>query len=76
MPVGDVVEALHRAAPDLPVVAVAETRAAVAAALAEATPRDLVCVAGSLYLAGEALRAFAAHSEEAASAIEIAGVDH
>ena len=76
MPTSDVAEALHRAAPDLEVVPEADTRSAVVAALADAGPRDLVCVAGSLYLAGEALRAFAARSEEAARAIEIAGADH
>jgi hypothetical protein len=42
----------------------------------DAAPRDLVCVAGSLYLAGEALRWLAARPDTVAGSIEIAGVDH
>ncbi len=76
LPVSAVVEALRRAAPGLDVMPTPDTRAAVATALADATPRDLVCVCGSLYLAGEALRAFAADSQGSARGIEIAGVDH
>jgi dihydrofolate synthase/folylpolyglutamate synthase len=57
-----------------------DTAAALSDALAGATARDLVCVAGSLYLAGEALRWLAARPEmgagAAATSIEIAGVDH
>lgn len=45
-------------------------------ALSLARPDDLVCVAGSLYLAAEALRWFAARPETPAGAIQIAGVDH
>jgi dihydrofolate synthase/folylpolyglutamate synthase len=45
-------------------------------ALRRATPRDLVCVAGSLYLAGEALRWLAAHPTPAQAHIEVAGHDH
>ncbi|HLZ24124.1 MAG TPA: folylpolyglutamate synthase/dihydrofolate synthase family protein [Ktedonobacterales bacterium] len=58
----------------------AETRPTTAEALAEALrragPYDLVCVAGSLYIAGEALRWLAAQPETLPGAIEIAGVDH
>ncbi len=89
-PPAEVVAALHRVAgpqwggpplgawtpPHLDVIPTADTRSAIASALDDATPRDLVCVAGSLYLAGEALRAFAARSEVARDLIEIAGVDH
>jgi dihydrofolate synthase/folylpolyglutamate synthase len=57
-----------------------DTAVALSDALAGATARDLVCVAGSLYLAGEALRWLAARPEMGAGAaagpIEIAGVDH
>ncbi len=63
-----------------------QTRAAVfaepaaAAALAKAGvlagPRDLICAAGSLYLAAEALQWFAAQPETPPGAIEIAGRDH
>ena len=48
--------------------------AALTTALAEAGPDDLVCVTGSLYLAGEALRWFA--GRQTPTPIEIAGVDH
>lgn len=64
----------------------AETSAAVfvapdvAAALAQAVslagPRDLVCAAGSLYLAAEALQWFAEQPDTLPGAIEIAGRDH
>jgi dihydrofolate synthase / folylpolyglutamate synthase len=47
-----------------------------AEALRLAQPGDLVCVAGSLYLAGEALRWCATRPEVPVGAIEIAGVDH
>lgn len=57
-----------------------ETRATTAEALDEAirlaSPRDLVCVAGSLYIAGEAPRWLAAQPETIPRSIEIAGVDH
>ena len=57
-----------------------ETRATTAEALDEALrlagPRDLVCVAGSLYIAGEALRWLAAQPMTISGSIEIAGVDH
>ena len=54
----------------------ANSAQALAAALADAGPRDLVCVAGSVYLAGEALRWFATRPTEEARTIEIAGIDH
>ena len=75
-PTAEVAAALHRVAPYLDVIPTTDTRSAIATALDDATPRDLVCVAGSLYLAGEALRAFAARSAAARDLIEIAGVDH
>jgi len=75
-PPAEIAAALHSVAPALEVVATGETRAALSAALADAGPRDLVCVAGSLYLAGEALRWLATRPEAVSGAIEIAGVDH
>jgi len=59
-----------------PVLAEADTAAALKHALALAGPRDLVCVAGSLYLAAEALQWFAAQPDTPPGAIEIAGRDH
>ena len=50
--------------------------AALAVALDEASPRDLVCVAGSVAFAGEALRRLAVRPDFADAGIEIAGVDH
>lgn len=41
-----------------------------------ARPDDLILVAGTLYLAAEALRWYAAQPETPAGAIQIAGVDH
>ncbi|HET8908339.1 MAG TPA: folylpolyglutamate synthase/dihydrofolate synthase family protein [Ktedonobacterales bacterium] len=67
---------LKEAAPTLDVHPTAHAAEALTAALADAGPRDLVCVAGSVYLAGEALRWFAARSTPEARTIEIAGVDH
>lgn len=66
---------MHEDVPGVAVEAIARSGSALATALAAAGPRDLVVVAGSLYLAGEALRWLAAHVPEAAG-IEIAGVDH
>lgn len=68
--------ALAEAAPGLAVTTYADVPAALEAARAGAGPRDLLCVAGSLYLAGEALRWFAARPTPEAATIEIAGVDH
>jgi dihydrofolate synthase / folylpolyglutamate synthase len=56
--------------------AAGDVSAALAAAYDRAGPRDLICVAGSLYLAAEALRWFATRPDVPAGAIEIAGVDH
>jgi len=64
------------AAPTLDIRPSASTAQALVAALADAAPRDLVCIAGSVYLAGEALRWFATRPTDDARAIEIAGVDH
>lgn len=61
--------------PGVAVEAIAGSGAALDAALHAAGPHDLIVVAGSLYLAGEALRWLAAHVPEA-QGIEIAGVDH
>ena len=58
------------------VVAEENTAAALTRALALAGPRDLVCVAGSLYLAAEALEWFAAQPDTPPGVIEIAGRDH
>ncbi|WIG60445.1 MAG: dihydrofolate synthase/folylpolyglutamate synthase [Ktedonobacterales bacterium] len=72
-----IIATLREHAPAVAARAARDTSAALQAALAEAGPRDLVCVAGSLYLAGEALRWFATHATAPeAAAIEIAGVDH
>lgn len=57
-------------------VAEPDTGAAIRRALSTAGPRDLVCIAGSLYLAAEALEWFAARPETPPGAIEIAGRDH
>lgn len=67
---------LAEAAPTLDIIPAISTAQALAAALAGAGPCDLVCVAGSVYLAGEALRWFATRPTDEARAIEIAGVDH
>lgn len=67
---------LAKAAPALDIRQTASTAQALAAALAEAGAHDLICVAGSVYLAGEALRWFATRPTDEARAIEIAGVDH
>lgn len=74
-PAATIAAALQKAAPAL------ETRvyaggAALTEALHQAGPRDLICVAGSVYFAGEALRWLAGRPEVAPGAIEIAGVDH
>jgi dihydrofolate synthase/folylpolyglutamate synthase len=77
MPPERIAVALGEAAPRVPVRVEATVDAALAAALSEAGPRDLICVTGSVYLAGEALRWFAAHDGAARYAPgEIAGVDH
>jgi dihydrofolate synthase/folylpolyglutamate synthase len=49
---------------------------ALAQAVALAGRRDLICAAGSLYLAAEALQWFAAQPDTPPGAIEIAGRDH
>jgi len=67
---------LHAAAPQLEVRTVENSSAAIAQALEAASPRDLVCVAGSVYLAGAGLRYLASHPEVVPGAIEIPSVDH
>ncbi|HEV8192824.1 MAG TPA: folylpolyglutamate synthase/dihydrofolate synthase family protein, partial [Ktedonobacterales bacterium] len=65
---------LHDISPTMHVDTVLPVSAALEAALKSGEASDLVCVAGSLYLAGEALRCFAQRPETAHN-IEIAGVD-
>ena len=67
---------LAEAAPTLPIQPTANIAQAMSAALDEAGPGDLICIAGSVYLAGEALRLFATLPTEEARAIDIAGIDH
>jgi dihydrofolate synthase/folylpolyglutamate synthase len=76
MPPERIAMALRAAAPALDVRVVPASRDAVAAALDLATRGDLVCISGSVYFAGEALRALATRPEIAPGTIEIAGVDH
>ena len=69
--------ALVAASTSLDVEETTDASEALRLALANATASDLVCVTGSLYLAGEALRWLAVHGGPvAASAIEIPSVDH
>jgi dihydrofolate synthase/folylpolyglutamate synthase len=75
-PAAIIAEALHEVAPDLETRVYAGSAAALDEALHEAGPHDLICVAGSVYFAGEALRWLEARPEVTAGAIEIAGVDH
>jgi dihydrofolate synthase/folylpolyglutamate synthase len=75
-PAAVIAEALRKAAPELETRVYAGSAAALAEALREAGSRDLICVAGSVYFAGEALRWLAGRPEVTAGAIEIAGVDH
>lgn len=69
-----IVEALRARAPALRISTAKTSSQALADALNIAGPDDLVCVAGSLYLAAEALRWFA--KRPTPTPIEIAGVDH
>jgi dihydrofolate synthase/folylpolyglutamate synthase len=55
---------------------VPDIAAALDRALQIASPRDLVCVAGSVYLAGAALRCLAARPEVTPGTIEVPSVDH
>jgi dihydrofolate synthase/folylpolyglutamate synthase len=71
-----IVEALHKATPELETRVFAGSAAALAEALRDAGPNDLICVTGSVYFAGEALRWLAGQPEVTPGAIEIAGVDH
>ena len=76
LPAAAISEALQKAAPELETRVYARSAAALAEALHEAGPSDLICVTGSVYFAGEALRWLAGRPEVTAGAIEIAGVDH
>jgi dihydrofolate synthase/folylpolyglutamate synthase len=70
--------ALREAAPGLKVDAHEAEASALEVACAVAGPDDLICVTGSLYLVGEALRWFATHPNvaERMEPIEVAGDDH
>ncbi len=72
----DLAAALMGLAPHLPVTTRAHSGDALAEALSLASARDLVCVAGNLYLAGEALRWLATQPETPPGIIHISGVDH
>jgi dihydrofolate synthase/folylpolyglutamate synthase len=63
-------------APDTHVAPVATSGEALERAVQDAGPHDLICIAGSLYLAGEALRWLARQPWVIPGSIEIAGVDH
>ncbi len=76
LPADILAEAVALRAPHLPIEIVPESVEAIEAAERLTSPSDLLCVAGSLYLAGEALRVYATRSETIPGAIEIAGVDH
>ncbi len=68
-------EALATHAPNVRVKTASDTMTALAIALSDASPDDLVCATGSIYFAAEALRWAAEHgSQRAAETIE--GVDH
>jgi dihydrofolate synthase / folylpolyglutamate synthase len=75
-PAAAIAEALRTAAPALQTRVYAGSAAALAEALREAGPRDLICVAGSVYFAGETLRWLAMRPEVTPGVIEIAGIDH
>jgi dihydrofolate synthase/folylpolyglutamate synthase len=62
-------------APDVDRYTASDLEQAMALALDLADSSDLICVTGSIYLAGEALRWAAAHGSATAAA-EIGGVDH
>jgi dihydrofolate synthase/folylpolyglutamate synthase len=73
----DLREALAAASRRIEVTETPDVGAAVRLALRDVACDDLVCVTGSLYLAGEALRWMAANcGPDVAASIEIAGVDH
>jgi len=76
IPPAELAEQLRRMAPQTPALVAPTSEEALALATRLAGPRDLICVAGSLYLAGEALRWFATQPDVLPGAIEIAGVDH
>ncbi len=63
-------------ATDAAVISARDAASAFTVARALAGPDDLILVAGTLYLAAEALRWYAAQPETPAGAIQIAGVDH
>ncbi|HEX9069575.1 MAG TPA: folylpolyglutamate synthase/dihydrofolate synthase family protein [Ktedonobacterales bacterium] len=76
LPPADMGALLRQSVPQAEIVVAADADAALALAVAQAGPRDLICVAGSLYLAGEALRYLARQPYVIPGAIEIAGIDH
>jgi dihydrofolate synthase / folylpolyglutamate synthase len=70
-------DALLEASPTLAVAETHDVGEALRLALAQSSNDDLVCVSGSIYLAGQALRWMAANCGAAvASDVEIAGIDH
>ncbi|MGH2515179.1 MAG: bifunctional folylpolyglutamate synthase/dihydrofolate synthase, partial [Ktedonobacterales bacterium] len=75
-PPAEVAALLRAAAPALDVRSSEPSAAALADALSEAAPNDLICVSGGIAFAGEALRWLAAQPGTIPGAIEIAGVDH
>lgn len=76
LPPTQIASLLAERLPELPVTPVVGSGAALELALDHAGERDLVCVAGSLYLVGEALRWLARRPGVIPGSIEIAGVDH
>lgn len=63
-------------ATDAAVTSARDAASALTSARAMAGPDDLILVAGTLYLAAEALRWYAVQPETPAGVIQIAGVDH
>ena len=68
--------AVRTHAPDALLQVIPSVPQALRTAIDRASAADLICVAGSLYLAGEALRWLSAQAMVIPGAIEIAGVDH
>jgi dihydrofolate synthase / folylpolyglutamate synthase len=61
---------------DAEVTSARDAPSALTAARAMADPEDLILIAGTLYLAAEALRWYAVQPETPVGAMQIAGVDH
>jgi dihydrofolate synthase/folylpolyglutamate synthase len=71
----DLAKVLREYAPEVKVEMREESTEALDLARQLASPKDLICATGSLYLAAEALRWAASHGAQNA-ADEIEGVDH